>query len=133
MSGFKLNQVFNLYPGRFEKVLCWDKDIVRAFYGVDDEHDDFCFERFFIHHMCERLNHERIDAFLRGLQVAVYFDRLEVSDKNMVCRFELPPNDVLRKACLVFLLELVEHHTLRPWIEHVVFNQQCFIVMGRSS
>jgi len=82
MSGYQLDQCFNIYPRRFERMLVWDPKDVNAFYNINQDH-----EKPFIHWMCKLLNDPDMDNFLRHYKILVHFDRWQGLNTNLVCLF----------------------------------------------
>lgn len=125
-------RAFNMYTrGQFNRVIFWDKKDVAAFYEIDNADEDHRKERIFLHYMCAMLNKPEVEDFLHSqMRVRYHFDRLQGLEKNLVCRFELPCSEIKKRACVIFLYDMVENNHLRHFIEKVVFHGSYFAIFS---
>ena len=131
MSDYKPSKTANLYPtvnlgiyGYYDH-----ERIISHFLISTSESGKAFFNRHFIKIMCEALNQNTNQDYLRGLQMDVHFDKV---DGVIVCRFDLPINAALKKAAMVFLFDMISYGDKLTWIEKVIFDRNYFVVFANS-
>lgn len=131
MSDFKLKNTCNLFPtSKLGIYAYYDHDYIRSFYSISQsETGQAFFNRHFIKVMCEALNEKTHQDYIRGLQMDVHFDKFE---SIIVCRFELPYAEALKKSAMVFLFDIVSNKDRRTWIEKVIFDNNYFVIFAST-
>ena len=128
MSDVKLAATTKLYPSVEGLFAYYDHEYIGSYYSISStETGQAFFNRMFLKEICNILNDQKTQQFIRGLRLSVHFDKC---DRVVTCRFELPYDHCLKKAAMAFLYEIVDNQELRSWIDKIIFDSRYFVIYG---